>query len=106
MGGNAGARNQARAGRRRSRHRRDLLPALARDTGKADRRKGCRLFRYPAPLSRCLGPRRRPHATWRADRTAVGGLWLARTAVIARSTCDEAIHFSFAVRWIASLRSQ
>ena len=30
MGGRAGGRNQARAGGRRSRHRRDLLPALAR----------------------------------------------------------------------------
>jgi hypothetical protein len=26
--------------------------------------------------------------------------------VIARSSCDEAIHASFAARWIASLRSQ
>ena len=27
-------------------------------------------------------------------------------AVIARSTCDEAIHSYFVARWIASLRSQ
>ena len=33
MGGDARRRDQARAGRRRSRHRRDLLPALARDAG-------------------------------------------------------------------------
>ena len=32
--------DQARAGRRRSRHRRDLLPALARDAGNAGRRQG------------------------------------------------------------------
>ena len=40
MGGDARRRDQARAGRGRPRHRRDLLPALARDAGAADRRKG------------------------------------------------------------------
>src|SRR5882672_6095065 len=60
---------------RRSRHRRDLLPALACDAGKARRGERRRDLRYPASLSRCLGPRRRPHAAWFADRIEAGGFW-------------------------------
>ena len=37
--------------------------------------KGRRHLRNPAPLSRCLGPRRRPHAAWFADRIEAGGFW-------------------------------
>ena len=40
MGGDARRRDQARAGRRRSRHRRDLLPPLAGDARAAGRREG------------------------------------------------------------------
>src|SRR5712672_563482 len=72
MGRNAGRRDQARAGGRRCRHRRDLLPALAGDAGTADRRQGRRHRRHPAPLPRRLGPRRRPHSARFADRTEAG----------------------------------
>ena len=73
MGRDAGRRDQARAGGRRSRHRRDLLPALARHAGTAGRREGRRRRRRRCALSRCLGPRRRPHAARQADRAAAGG---------------------------------
>src|SRR6267142_7244317 len=73
MGRGACQRNQARAGMRRSRHRRDLLSPLACDAGKAWLCERRRDLRYPASLSRCLGPRRRPHAAWFADRIEAGG---------------------------------
>ena len=37
-----------------------------------------RLARDAAPLSRRLGPRRRPHPAWHADRTAAGRFRVAR----------------------------
>ncbi len=39
--------------------------------------KGRRDIRDPAPLSRCLGPRRRSHPAWLADRIEAGGFWAA-----------------------------
>ena len=56
-------------------HWRDLLPALAGDAGKAGRGERRGVFRDPAPLSRCLGPRRRPHAARLADRVTAGRFW-------------------------------
>jgi nitrile hydratase accessory protein len=35
---------------------------------------GRRDIRGPASLPLCLGPRRRPHAAWQADRADAGGL--------------------------------
>src|ERR1700722_11553745 len=72
MGQDARRRNQPRASGGRSRHRRDLLPALARDAGTAGCREGRRLPANPASLPRCLGPRRRPHAARPAGRTEAG----------------------------------
>src|SRR6516165_7835429 len=74
MGRGARPRDQAGAGGRRSRHRRDLLPALARHIGAA----GCRQRRSVAgnarALSRRLGPRGRSHTAWLADPTKAGRL--------------------------------
>ena len=60
--------DQARAGRRRSRYRRDLLPPLARDPRAAGGGEGRRKRRDAGALPRRLGPRRRPHAARHADR--------------------------------------
>src|SRR5580693_425871 len=72
MGQDARRRNQPRASGGRSRHRRDLLPALARDAGTAGCREGRRFCGYPASLPRRLGPRRRPHAARPTYRTQAG----------------------------------
>src|ERR1700687_440061 len=89
MGSCARRRNRARAGMRRSRHRRNLLPALARDAGTAGCRERRRLLRHPLPLSRRLGPRRRPHAARLADRIEAGGFWVV---VVVRSECTAALY--------------
>ena len=62
MGGHACRRDQAGAGGGRSRHRRDLLLALAQCPRATGHREGHRRRRAPGALSRRLGPRRRPHA--------------------------------------------
>ena len=53
--------------------RRHLLSPLARHSGEIGRCKGRRHPRDPASLPRRLGPRRRPHSAWFADRIATGG---------------------------------
>ena len=73
MGRDPRRRDQEGAGRRRSRHRRDLLPALARGAGAHRRREGRHRRGYAAQVLRRLGPRRRPHAARQADRAAAGG---------------------------------
>ena len=60
--------DQARPGARRSRYRRDLLPALARRARAHRRREGRDAMPHARALSRRLGPRRRPHAARHADR--------------------------------------
>ena len=101
MGRDACPRNQARAGTRRSRHRRDLLPALAGDAGETGRRQRRRDIRYPAPLSRCLGSCRRPYAARFADRTEAGGFWAGavRLAWHTRGLVAPRIHQRIGHRW-------
>src|SRR6266446_8242678 len=82
VGRDACRRNQARAGAGRSRHRRDLLPALAGHAGETNRRQGRRDIRYPAPLSRRLGSRRRSHAARFADRTEAQGFWAGIVSIV------------------------
>src|SRR5947209_1449539 len=72
MGRFACRRDQARAGQRRSGYRRNLLPALARQPGTANRRQRRGDAGHPASLSRRVGSCRRPHPARPADRTAAG----------------------------------
>src|SRR6266850_7494105 len=76
---------------RRSRHRRDLLPALACDARKTRCYQRCRDLRYPVSLSRCLGPRRRPHAAWFADRIETGGFCVSGEELLPRRIFPPAL---------------
>src|SRR3954470_19866436 len=96
MGGHPGAGDRARAGLRRSRQRRDLLPALAGGAGTADRRKRRRDDGDLAPNARGLGPRRGPHAAWRADRAQARGFSELTRRVRDPSFCAQPASRTFA----------
>ena len=74
VGRRAVAADRGRAGRRRCRPGRHLLPALAGRAGNAGGRQGRQLGRRAGALPRRLGPCGRPHAARPADRAAARGL--------------------------------
>src|SRR5215831_4301512 len=73
MGDDAWRRNQESASGRRSRHWRDLLPALAGDARANPRRKRRGRARRARAYSRRLAACLRAHAAWHADRAAARG---------------------------------